>query len=256
MKASLPSHCAGLAATAPQAEWQPLAAGQVLFATRIGICAMAWGSCGVVGLQLPVYPEHAKHSDAQATAQRMLAGVLRRRPADYVSHAQWSTLPPWVAAAVQGVQRLLAGHAGYVPQAAAPLAHWGACEQLLPPGVLPDRDRAAAREPLPLLHEIALDWHGISAFHQQVYGLTRAIAPGQTRSYGALASELGQPGLARAIGHAMGVNPFAPVVPCHRVMAAHGQCGGFSGGEGLLTKLHMLQAEGAAWGGTASLFGD
>jgi methylated-DNA-[protein]-cysteine S-methyltransferase len=46
------------------------------------------------------------------------------------------------------------------------------------------------------------------------------------------------------------------VIPCHRVLAAGAQPGGFSGGGGALTKLRMLEIEGAAWGGTRSLFGD
>ena len=52
----------------------------------------------------------------------------------------------------------------------------------------------------------------------------------------------------------MGSNPFAPVVPCHRVLAAKGKPGGFSAGGGALTKLRMLAIEGAAPGGTPSLF--
>jgi methylated-DNA-[protein]-cysteine S-methyltransferase len=58
------------------------------------------------------------------------------------------------------------------------------------------------------------------------------------------------------VGQALGLNPFAPVIPCHRVLAAGAQPGGFSGGGGALTKLRMLEIEGAAWGGTRSLFGD
>ena len=65
-----------------------------------------------------------------------------------------------------------------------------------------------------------------------------------------------EPGAARAVGQALGANPFAPIVPCHRVLAAGRSPGGFSGGQGALTKLRMLEIEGGAWGGTQSLFGD
>ena len=104
------------------------------------------------------------------------------------------------------------------------------------------------------LCEVALDMRGVPDFQQRVYAITRRIPPGQTRSYGELAEELGGKHLARAVGQALGLNPFAPIVPCHRVLAAKGKPGGFSGGSGPLTKLHMLAIEGAALGGTRSLF--
>ena len=67
---------------------------------------------------------------------------------------------------------------------------------------------------------------------------------------------LSAPDAARAVGQVLGANPFAPIVPCHRVLAAGGKPGGFSGGQGALTKLRMLELEGGAWGGTLSLFAD
>ena len=82
---------------------------------------------------------------------------------------------------------------------------------------------------------------------------TRARA---TCTYGDVASALGEPGAARAVGQALGSNPFAPIVPCHRVLAAGRAAGGFSGGQGAITKLQMLEIEGGAWGGTLSLFAD
>ena len=104
------------------------------------------------------------------------------------------------------------------------------------------------------LCEVRLDMSRISPFHQQVYAITRAIPPGQTRTYGDLAQQLGSLGLARAVGQALGLNPFAPVVPCHRVLAAGGRPGGFSAEGGAATKLRMLQLEGACPGGTLPLF--
>lgn len=104
------------------------------------------------------------------------------------------------------------------------------------------------------LREVPLDMTGVPEFHQRVYAIARRIAPGQLRTYGEVAEELGDKGLSRAVGQALGRNPFAPIVPCHRVVAANGKPGGFSGGGGALTKLRMLAIEGAAPGGTPSLF--
>lgn len=104
------------------------------------------------------------------------------------------------------------------------------------------------------LLDVALDLRATPAFAQRVYALTRAIAPGDTRTYGQIADTLGGAGLARAVGQALGANPFAPIVPCHRVMAAHGGAGGFSATGGVSTKLRLLEIEGARHGGQDGLF--
>jgi len=93
------------------------------------------------------------------------------------------------------------------------------------------------------LRHIQLDLDGVSAFHQRVYAAARALQPGQTTTYGAMARELGEPGAARAVGQALGANPFAPIVPCHRILAAHGRSGGFSAHGGADTKLRLLEIE-------------
>jgi len=66
---------------------------------------------------------------------------------------------------------------------------------------------------------------------------------GETRTYGDLAARLGV--AAQPIGQACGGNPIAIIIPCHRVLAAGGRTGGFSGGEGVETKLALLRHEGA-----------
>lgn len=104
------------------------------------------------------------------------------------------------------------------------------------------------------LADLPLDYAGVGAFEQRVYEATRRIAPGRTLSYGELATALGEPGAARAIGQALGRNPFAPVVPCHRVLAARNGPGGFSAEGGVATKLRMLQAEAARFGPQPGLF--
>lgn len=104
------------------------------------------------------------------------------------------------------------------------------------------------------LCDLALDMSDVPPFHQRVYALARQIPPGRMLTYGELAARLGEPGAARAVGQALGHNPFAPVVPCHRILAAHNRSGGFSAGGGVATKLKMLEAEKARFGGQAGLF--
>jgi len=113
---------------------------------------------------------------------------------------------------------------------------------------------AAALQGTPdTLEDVPLADADVPEFHRRVYALARRIPPGQTRSYGELAAELGGPEVARAVGQALARNRFAPLVPCHRVMAAGGQAGGFSGPGGLQAKLKLLQLEGAALGGASTL---
>ena len=104
------------------------------------------------------------------------------------------------------------------------------------------------------LQSIRIDMSRLPAFNQQVYAIARAIPPGRTRTYGEIAAELGDPLLARAVGQALGSNPFPIVVPCHRVMAAGGKSGGFSAPGGLVTKLKLLEIERAPLGGSPGLF--
>lgn len=82
-----------------------------------------------------------------------------------------------------------------------------------------------------------------SEFQQDFYRALRAIPYGETRSYGALARQLGVS--AQAIGQACGANPIPILIPCHRVLGAGG-LGGFSGGGGVETKVALLRLEGAA----------
>lgn len=93
------------------------------------------------------------------------------------------------------------------------------------------------------LAEVPLDMDGVPPFHARTYALARTIPPGATRTYGEIAAALGSPGAARAVGQAMGKNPFPIVVPCHRVLAAGGKAGGFSAAGGVDTKLRMLAIE-------------
>jgi len=98
------------------------------------------------------------------------------------------------------------------------------------------------------LDTIVLDLETVADFHREVYAAARKIPPGRTMSYGALATALGKPGAARAIGQAMGKNPWPIVVPCHRVLAANHATGGFSAHGGVETKARLLAAEGFTLG--------
>jgi methylated-DNA-[protein]-cysteine S-methyltransferase len=92
--------------------------------------------------------------------------------------------------------------------------------------------------------ELALDLSSRSELEQKVYALARAVPSGQTTTYGELARALGNPGLSRAVGGALGRNPLLLIVPCHRVLAANGKPGGFSAPGGLTTKRALLELEG------------
>ena len=105
------------------------------------------------------------------------------------------------------------------------------------------------------LRDVALDLSAVTPFRQRVYAVARAIPPGETLTYGEIAQRMGEPReAARAVGEAMGRNPFPIVMPCHRVLAANGKPGGFSAPGGVETKLKMLQIEGAEVGETPTLF--
>jgi O-6-methylguanine DNA methyltransferase len=104
------------------------------------------------------------------------------------------------------------------------------------------------------LSAVPLDMHSVPPFHRRVYEVARTIPPGATLSYGDIAARLGAQGAARAVGQALGRNPFAIVVPCHRVVAAGGRVGGFSANGGITTKLRLLTIEGARANGAIALF--
>ncbi len=98
------------------------------------------------------------------------------------------------------------------------------------------------------------DFSAIDPFALGVYRLSRAIPPGQTRTYGDLANELGDKSYARAVGRALGANPFPIIVPCHRILGAGGKLTGFSAGGGVNTKLRLLEIEKAQIGDVPTLF--
>lgn len=83
-------------------------------------------------------------------------------------------------------------------------------------------------------------------FQRAVWRALRHIPRGATRSYGELATTIGRPGAARAVGRAVASNPLAVVVPCHRVRPATGGIGGYRWGRGRKTALLAWEAGNAA----------
>jgi methylated-DNA-[protein]-cysteine S-methyltransferase len=80
-------------------------------------------------------------------------------------------------------------------------------------------------------------------FEQQVWKILLAVPYGKTRSYGAIATELGLVNGARAVGRANGANPIPIVIPCHRIIGSDGRLTGYGGG--LPLKRALLELEGA-----------
>jgi methylated-DNA-[protein]-cysteine S-methyltransferase len=120
------------------------------------------------------------------------------------------------------------------------------------PGIAPPPLRQVIDEIVALLEgkprdlrQAPLDMTAVSAFQQRVYAVTRTIDPGHTLTYGEVAARCGDAGAARAVGQALGSNPFPIIVPCHRVLAAGGRSGGFSAPGGVSTKLRLLSLENA-----------
>ena len=86
------------------------------------------------------------------------------------------------------------------------------------------------------------------AFTARVLAEVESIPFGETRSYGEVAEAIGSPRAARAIGQAVGSNPFPIVIPCHRVLAAGRKLGGFGGGyDALDWKRYLLSLEASDW---------
>jgi methylated-DNA-[protein]-cysteine S-methyltransferase len=142
-------------------------------------------------------------------------------------------------------------HAGTVERARAVIrrAFPGAAEAAPPSGVAAAlEDVAALLEGQPRsLSAAALDMAAIPEFDRRVYEVARTIPPGSTMTYGEIAGALGEePMRARDVGVALARNPFAPIVPCHRVVAAGGKLGGYSAPGGTATKRRLLEIEGAA----------
>ncbi|MGR4862380.1 methylated-DNA--[protein]-cysteine S-methyltransferase [Caulobacter sp. LARHSG274] len=175
--------------------------GFTLFETPIGLCGLAWGEQGLIGVQLP-----------EAAPGAAWARLRRRYP-----DAAEAPPPPAVQRAIERIRDLLAG----------------------------GRDDLA---------DVVLDLDAVAPFNRRVYEVARAIPPGETSTYGQIAKAVGEPGAARAVGRAMGDNPWPIIVPCHRVLGADGKAGGFSANGGVETKAKLLTIERARTSAAPTLF--
>lgn len=92
-------------------------------------------------------------------------------------------------------------------------------------------------------------------FNRAVYAIVKHIPPGETLTYGTIAKQIGSLEDSRRVGQAMGENPFPPLIPCHRVVAANGKIGGFSAFGGIETKVKLLSIEQTRFGHDGGLFG-
>lgn len=89
--------------------------------------------------------------------------------------------------------------------------------------------------------EVELDFSGLTEFQRKVISAVRSIPRGQTRTYGEVAAQAGSPGAARAVGQVMASNPFAIIMPCHRVVSRNG-LGGYAWGVDVKRRLLEIEA--------------
>lgn len=82
----------------------------------------------------------------------------------------------------------------------------------------------------------------VTEFESKVYNVVRKIPKGRVSTYEAIAKAIGKPKAARAVGNALNRNPYAPEIPCHRVVRSDGLIGGFA--SGTKNKIEILKKEG------------
>ena len=81
-------------------------------------------------------------------------------------------------------------------------------------------------------------------FQVEVWSYLRKIPRGSVKTYSQVAKDIGKPLAIRAVANAIGKNPYAPKIPCHRVIRSDGSLGGYSGKGGVKTKRFLLKKEG------------
>ena len=83
-------------------------------------------------------------------------------------------------------------------------------------------------------------------FQISVWEVLKTIPRGETRTYLEIAQQIGRPKAVRAVANAIGKNPYAPEIPCHRVVRTDGSLVGYSGSGGIETKIRLLREEGVS----------
>ncbi|HEY6980792.1 methylated-DNA--[protein]-cysteine S-methyltransferase [Reyranella sp.] len=151
----------------------------------------------------------------------------------------------WSAAGIVGLQLPEATAAG---TRARLCRRWPGARETSPPANIKDaiaRVQRLLKGEAVGLGDIPLDFEAVPEFHRRVYELARTIPAGHTTTYGEIARRLDAPHESREVGQALGRNPIAIIVPCHRVLGADGKMGGFSAAGGVATKRRILEIEGA-----------
>ncbi|MFA6393611.1 MAG: MGMT family protein [Patescibacteria group bacterium] len=82
----------------------------------------------------------------------------------------------------------------------------------------------------------------LTAFEKRVLSAIKAIKKGRVSTYKEVAKKIGAPGAGRAVGNTLNKNPWAPEVPCHRIVRSDGRIGGYAGGK--RKKIKLLKEEG------------
>jgi len=132
----------------------------------------------------------------------------------------------------EGFERSLTGRLG------APLRENASARDQLE-RILPKVERIVAGDPADV-REVPIDLVDRPSFDQQVLLAVREVGWGRVASYGEIARRIGSPRAARAVGGAVGRNPIALLIPCHRVIAADGTLGGY-GGDGMVERDQALE---------------
>lgn len=177
-----------------------------LFATAIGPCGLAWQGEALTHVLLPAGDAAATQSLLQHLSGARVEHALEEAASAEATAPGFEPWPCFVTEAVAAMQALLRGEA--VSLTAVPLA-----------------------------------WPRVGEFERRVYEATQRLGPGETTTYGEMARVLGDAAAARAVGVALGRNPWPLVVPCHRVLAAGNKLGGFSAPGGVATKERLLAIE-------------
>lgn len=196
-----------------------------LFDSPLGRCGLAWTGQGIRALQLP-------EATPALTVERLWLSAWGGTAAGPNSSLDAAGSVPTLQALLD---RGLSGCPPAIEQAIAEVLGLLAGEHFD-------------------LRGIRLDEHHVSAFERRVYQAAREIPVGQTVTYGELARRIGSPAAARAVGRALGRNPFVIIVPCHRILAAGGRPGGFSAHGGLVMKRRLLSIEAAITSQALPLF--
>lgn len=163
----------------------------------------------------------------------------------------FSTPPGWIAAAWSkaGLQALALPQPSPGEAMAALAGELNKCLSNLPQPSSPQLPAATLEEEIrryfageKVIFSTIIDYSGYTPFQKLVLELVKSIPFGEVRTYGQVALQAGSPKGARAVGGVMRANRTPLVIPCHRVLAAGGKLGGYTGG--LDVKRHLLKLEG------------